>query len=138
MRGILVDSNVLLDVFEDDPVWAEWSEEMLEQHCTTHILCINPVIYAEVSTGFERIEELEAAIIGAGVRMLQIPREALFLAGKVFFEYRRRGGIKLLPLPDFFIGAHAAVENLELLTRDASRYKSYFSTVKLISPGSPH
>lgn len=138
MRGLLVDSNVLLDVFEDDPVWAEWSEEMLEKHGATHTLCINPVIYAEVSAGFERIEELEAAIIGAGVRMLQIPREALFLAGKVLSEYRRRGGIKLLPLPDFFIGAHAAVENLELLTRDASRYKSYFSTVKLISPGSPH
>jgi predicted nucleic acid-binding protein len=134
MRGLLVDSNVLLDVFEDDPVWAQWSEEVLEHYSTTHILCISPIIYAEVSVGFERIEELEAAIIDSGVRMLQIPKEALFLAAKVFVEYRRRRGIKLSPLPDFFIGAHAAVEKLELLTRDVSRYKSYFPTVKLVSP----
>ncbi len=134
MRGLLVDSNVLLDVFEDDPVWAPWSEEMLEQYGTTHILCINPIIYAEVSVGFERVEELEAAIVDSGVRMLQIPKEALFLAAKVFVEYRRRRGIKLSPLPDFFIGAHAAVEKLELLTRDVSMYKSYFPTVKLVSP----
>jgi hypothetical protein len=136
MRGLLVDSKVLLDIFEDDPVWAQWSEEMLGRFSTTHILCINPVIYAEVSVGFQRIEELEAAIIGSGVRMLEIPREALFLAGKVFVEYRRRGGAKISPLPDFFIGAHAAVEGIELLTRDESRYKSYFPTVKLILPRS--
>src|SRR5208283_1923478 len=134
MRGLLVDSNVLLDVFEDDPVWAQWSEEVLEHYSTTHILCISPIIYAEVSVAFERIEELEAAIVDSGVRMLQIPKEALFLAAKVFVEYRRRRGIKLSPLPDFFIGAHAAVEKLELLTRDVSRYKSYFPTVKLVSP----
>jgi len=134
MRGLLVDSNILLDVFEDDPVWGQWSEEMLEQYGTTHILCISPIIYAEVSVGFERIEELEAAIIDSGVRMLQIPKEALFLAAKVFVEYRRRKGTKLSPLPDFFIGAHAAVEKLELLTRDVSRYKTYFPTVKLVSP----
>ena len=134
MRGLLVDSNVLLDVFEDDPVWAQWSEEMLEQYSRTHILCISPIIYAEVSVGFERIEELEAAIVDSGVRMLQIPKEALFLAAKVFVDYRRRRGIKLSPLPDFVIGAHAAVEKLELLTRDVSRYKSYFPTVKLVSP----
>ena len=136
MRGLLVDSKVLLDIFEDDPVWAQWSEEMLGRFSATHILCINPVIYAEVSVGFQRIEELEAAIIGSGVRMLEIPREALFLAGKVFVEYRRRGGAKISPLPDFFIGAHAAVEGIELLTRDESRYKSYFPTVKLILPRS--
>lgn len=107
MRGLLVDSNVLLDVFEDDLVWAQWSEEMLEYYSTTHTLCISPIIYAEVSVGFERIEELEAAITNCGVRMLQIPKEALFLAAKVFVEYRRRKGLKLSPLPDFFIGAHA-------------------------------
>jgi len=134
LRGILVDSNVLLDIFEDDPVWAQWSEAMLERYSATHALCISPIIYAEVSVGFERIEELEAAIIGAGVRMLQIPKEALFLAAKVFVEYRRRKGIKVAPLPDFFVGAHAAVEKLELLTRDTRRYKSYFPTVKLVSP----
>ena len=136
MRGLLVDSNVLLDIFEDDPVWAQWSEEMLERYSATHILCINPVIYAEVSVGFQRIEDLEAAIIGSGVRMLEIPREALFLAGKVFVEYRRRKGAKISPLPDFFIGAHAAVEGIELITRDESRYKSCFPTVKLILPRS--
>jgi len=134
MRGLLVDSNVLLDVFEDNPVWGQWSEGVLEQYSTTHILCISPIIYAEISVGFERIEELEEAIIDSGVRMLQIPKEALFLAAKVFVEYRRRRGIKLSPLPDFFIGAHAAVGRLELLTRDVSRYKSYFPTVKLVSP----
>lgn len=134
MRALLVDSNVLLDVFEDDPVWAQWSEEMLEYYGASHTLCINPIIYAEVSVGFERIEELEAAITDCGVKMRHIPKEALFLAAKVFVEYRRRKGLKLSPLPDFFIGAHAAVENLELLTRNVSRYKSYFPTVKLISP----
>ncbi len=134
MIGLLVDSNVLLDVFEDDPVWAQWSEEMLEYYSTTHVLCINPVIYAEISVGFAHIEELEAAIANCGVRMLEVPKEALFLAAKVFVDYRRRKGIRVSPLPDFFIGAHAAVENLALLTRDLSRYKSYFPTVELISP----
>ena len=134
MTGILVDSNVLLDVFEDDPVWAEWSEEMLEYYSAAHILCINPVIYAEVSVGFAHIEELEAAIANCGVRMLEIPKEALFLAAKVFLDYRRRKGTKVSTLPDFFIGAQAAVENLALLTRDVSKYKYYFPTVKLISP----
>jgi predicted nucleic acid-binding protein len=134
VKGLLVDSNVLLDVFEDDPVWAEWSEEMLEYYGSRHILCINPVIYAEVSVGFERIEELESALTGCGLRLLQIPKEALFLAAKAFVQYRRQKGFKLSPLPDFFIGAHAAVEDLQLLTRDLSRYKSYFPTVRLISP----
>jgi hypothetical protein len=134
MRGLLVDSNVLLDVFEDDPAWAQWSEGMLEHYSTTHMLCINSIIYAEVSVGFKRIEELEAAITASGVRMLEIPKEALFMAAKVFVEYRRRKGTKVSPLPDFFIGAHAAVAGLQLLTRDVSRYNSYFPTVKLISP----
>jgi predicted nucleic acid-binding protein len=134
MISILVDSNILLDVFEDDPVWGQWSEEMLEHYSSTHILCISPVIYAEISVGFERIEELEAAIANCGIRMLEIPKEALFLAAKVFVEYRRRKGIKVSPLPDFFIGAHAAVDNLPLVTRDVSRYKSYFPTVELIFP----
>lgn len=134
MKGLLVDSNILLDIFEDDQVWAEWSESMLEHHSATHMLCINPIIYAEVSVGFQRIEELEKAIAACGVRLLQIPKEALFLAAKVFVEYRRRKGIRLSPLPDFFIGAHAAVEGIELLTRDTARYRSYFPTVTLVSP----
>ena len=134
MTGLLVDSNVMLDIFEDDPNWADWSEAMLHRYSETHILCINSVIYAEVSIGFERIEELEAVIVGCGFQMRQIPKEALFLAGKAFLSYRKRGGTRTSPLPDFFIGAHAAVEGMELLTRDTTRFGTYFPTVKLISP----
>ena len=134
MTGLLVDANVILDVFEDDPVWADWSEAMLQRYQVTHVLYINPVVYAEVSIGFERIEEAEAALNGSGFQMRQIPREALFLAGKAFLAYRKRRGSRTSPLPDFFIGAHAAVECLDLLTRDAPRFKTYFPTVKLISP----
>jgi predicted nucleic acid-binding protein len=133
--GVLVDSNVLLDIFEDDPVWAEWSEATLDGCSAAYALYINPVIYAEVSVGFQRIEELETALAACGVQMLQIPKDALFLAAKVFLKYRRQKGVKTSPLPDFFIGAHAAVEELRLLTRDVSRYRSYFPTVRLISPG---
>jgi predicted nucleic acid-binding protein len=134
MPDLLVDTNVILDVFEDDPAWADWSETALHQYAATHVLWINPIIYAEVSIGFERIEELEEALNDCGFRMRQMPREALFLAGKVFLSYRKRRGSRTSPLPDFFIGAHAAVEGLELLTRDISRYRSHFPTVKLISP----
>ncbi len=135
MTGILVDSNVILDLFEEDPGWVDWSESMLQQYSHTSPMYINPVIYSEISIGFKRIEELEDAITGCGFQMLQIPKEALFLAGKIFIKYKKRKGIKRSPLPDFFIGAHAAVNNLELITRDTQRYKSYFPTVKLISPG---
>ncbi len=134
MIGVLVDSNVILDLFEEDSDWIEWSEEMLHQYSYTHTMYINPIIYSEVSIGFKRIEELENALSGCGFELLQIPKEALFLAGKTYIEYRRRKGTKLSPLPDFFIGAHAAVNKLELMTRDTTRYKSYFPTVKLISP----
>jgi len=134
MNGVLVDSNVILDVFKEDPNWVEWSESMLDRYSTTHTMYINPTIYSEVSMGFERIEELEEAITGCGFQMIQIPKEALFLAGKVFIKYRKRKDIKTSTLPDFFIGAHAAVDKLELMTRDTSRIRSYFPTVKLISP----
>lgn len=134
MNGVLVDSNVILDVFEEDPNWVEWSESMLNRYSATHTMYINPIIYSEVSTGFERIEELEEAIAGCGFQMIQIPKEALFLAGKAFIKYRNRKGIKISTLPDFFIGAHAAVDKLELMTRDTSRIRTYFPTVKLISP----
>jgi len=134
MKGIFVDSNVILDIFLDDLKWAEWSELTLNRYSITHILYINPIIYSEVSIGFERIEELENAMSGCGFQMLQMPKEALFLAGKAFVRYRKRKGKKLSPLPDFFIGAHAAVLGLELITRDASRYISYFPTVNLITP----
>ncbi|NOX88808.1 MAG: type II toxin-antitoxin system VapC family toxin [Calditrichaeota bacterium] len=134
MDGILVDSNVILDLVEDDPVWGDWSESQLERLSYSYPLYINPIIYTEISIGFAHIEEVEKIIAGMGLLMLQIPKEALFLAGKVFIEYRKRKGLKTSPLPDFFIGAHAAVEELRLLTRDISGYRTYFPTVELISP----
>ncbi|HUV60095.1 MAG TPA: PIN domain-containing protein [Desulfatiglandales bacterium] len=134
MKGILIDSNVILDLFENNQNWAEWSESSLEQYSMTHTLYINPIIYAEVSIGFERIEELENAITGCGFQMIQIPKEALFLAGKAFIKHKKQKGSKLSPLPDFFIGAHAAVVGLEIMTRDISRFRSYFPTVKLVTP----
>jgi len=134
MKGILVDSNIILDLFENDAKWGGWSEEVLNHYALTHILYINPIIYSEVSIGFAYIEELERAIARCGFQMLQVPKEALFLAGKAFATYKKRRGIKSAPLPDFFIGAHAAVLELKLLTRDISRYRSYFPTVDLITP----
>ena len=131
---ILVDTNVILDVLEDDPVWGNWSQQQLEAASIRDALCINPVIYAELSIAFARIEELETALRVAGVSLEQVPREALFLAGKVFLAYRRKKGSKSGVLPDFFIGAHAAVMELPLLTRDATRFASYFPTVRLIAP----
>lgn len=134
MKGVLVDSNVILDVFLNDLKWADWSELKLEE-CSDHTsLYINSIIYSEISIGFELIEDLEFAITKAGFQLLEIPKEALFLAGKAYRKYKRRKGVKSTPLPDFFIGAQAAVLDLELLTRDVSRYQSYFPTVKLIAP----
>ena len=132
--GVLVDSNVLLDILEEDPQWFAWSAERLVEAAEHHALIINPVIYAEVSIGFERIEELEAALPPNSFERRQLPWEAAFLAGKCFLAYRRAGGERRSPLPDFFIGAHAAVEGLTLLTRDAGRYRTYFPRLPLISP----
>jgi hypothetical protein len=134
MRGILVDSNIILDVFLDDPNWAEWSESKLEKFSSIAKLFINPVIYSEVSVGFKRIEELELALSRTGFQMLEIPKEALFLAGKVFLKYRKNRGTKRSPLPDFYIGAQAAILEMNLITRDVPRYRTYFPTVRLISP----
>ncbi len=134
MKGILVDSNVILDVFLNDLKWADWSESKLEEYSDYTSLYINSIIYSEISIGFKLIEDLEGAIIKAGFKMLEIPKEALFLAGKAYLKYKRRKGVKRTPLPDFFIGAQAAVLNLDLLTRDVSRYQTYFPTVKLIAP----
>jgi predicted nucleic acid-binding protein len=134
MKGVLVDSNIVLDVFLNDPKWADWSESKLDEYDQLGILYINSIIYSEISIGFKRIENLESAIAKAGFQMLQIPKEALFLAGKVYLKYKKRKGIKRTPLPDFFIGAQAAVQNLDLVTRDVSIYQSYFPTVKLITP----
>jgi len=134
MRGVLVDSNVLLDVFLEDPSWVEWSESVLHEYGASSPLYINPIIYSEVSIGFERIEEVERAVRGCGLEMIELPREALFLAGKTFLQYKKRKGIKRSPLQDFFVGAHAAVERLQLITRDTRRIRFYFPTVELVSP----
>ena len=134
MKGVIVDSNIILDVFLNDLKWADWSESKLEEYSYSSSLYINSIIYSEISIGFKLIEELEAAVNKAGLQLLEIPKEALFLAGKAFLKYRRRKGAKRTPLPDFFIGAQAAVLNFDLLTRDVSRYQSYFPTVELIAP----
>ncbi len=134
MKGVLVDSNIILDVLLDDPSWADWSESILDKHSNSGTLYINPVIYSEISIGFARIEDLESVVTRAGFQMLDIPKEALFLAGKAFLNYRKRKGLRRSPLPDFFIGAQAAVLGLKLITRDVARYRSYFPTVRLITP----
>jgi len=131
---ILVDTNVLLDVLEDDPKWAAWSQAQLESAALTDRLAINAVIYSELSMAFQRIEELEQVIAEAMLVVDTIPREALFLAGKVFLKYRRRKGTKQGVLPDFYIGAHAAVVKCAILTRDVGRYRGYFPTVPLVAP----
>jgi len=134
MKGILVDSNVVLDVFLNDPKWTNWSESKLDAYDQTGVLYINAIIYSEISIGFKRIENLESAIARAGFQMLEIPKEALFLAGKAYLKYKERKGVKKTLLPGFFIGAQTAVQNLDLITRDVSRYHTYFPTVKLITP----
>jgi predicted nucleic acid-binding protein len=124
MTAIMVDSNVLLDLMTEDTRWLSWSAEAVEKAADRFRLVINPIIYAEVSIRYSRIEDLEAALPKAMLDREAIPFEAAFLAGKCFLAYRQRGGTKHLPLPDFFIGAHAAVAGYRLLTRDAARYRS--------------
>jgi predicted nucleic acid-binding protein len=131
---LLVDSNVILDVLCDDPTWAQWSREQLRARSLVHPLAINGVIYSEISTAFGSISQLERTIDDLGLRVLEIPRPALFLAGKAFLQYRRQGGAKQSILADFMVGAHAAVAGVPVLTRDGQRYRSYFPTVEVISP----
>src|SRR3989338_6621547 len=131
---LLVDTNVLIDVLEDDPEWADWSIAQLRAQSKVHPLTINPIIYAELSLAFSKVEALDKAIENLGLAVLELPRPALFLAGKAFAQYRRQGGRANNVLADFFIGAHAAVLGCPLLTRDARRYQTYFHSVKLISP----
>ena len=133
MSAVLVDSNVLLDILLPDPTWESWSSEALARTADRSPLVINPVIYGEVSIGFRTIETLEAALPPAFTREA-IPWDAAFLAGKSFLAYRRRGGVRRAPLPDFFIGAHAAVRGHRLLTRDPRRFRAYFPTVEVIAP----
>jgi predicted nucleic acid-binding protein len=134
MKPILVDSNVLLDVATVDPKWSEWSGSALERAANEATLVINPLVYAEISIRFSRIEDLEAAVPSELFRREALPFEAAFLAGKAFLKYRRQNGSRTSPLSDFYIGAHAAVAGMRLLTRDATRYRTYFPTVELISP----
>ena len=130
----LVDTNILLDLVTNDAAWADWSQRHLEAAAVRGAVMINDVVYAELAVGFLRVEEVEAALALAQVNVVPMPREALFLAGKVFQRYRAGGGTRTGVLPDFFIGAHAAVAKLPLLTRDVRRYRTYFPTVQLIAP----
>ena len=132
--GTLVDSNVLLDVFTEDPEWLEWSTRSLVAAAESGPLYVNPIVYAEVSVRFTRVEDLEAALPSSEFRRAPLPWAAAFLAGKAYVVYRRNRGTAYAPLPDFFIGAHAAVDDLALLTRDVARYRTYFPTVELLAP----
>jgi predicted nucleic acid-binding protein len=131
----LIDTNVLFDLITNDPIWADWSLRQIGMQALRDRLVINPIVYAELSISFDRAEEVDDFLRGAGIEVEEMPRPALFLAGKAFQTYRARGGTKTGVLSDFFIGAHAATEGLGLLTRDVQRYRSYFPTITLIAPG---
>ena len=134
-RGTVVDANVLLDLFTEDPVWLAWSKDALSEAIDVGPVIINPIIYAEISVRFERIEELENAL-PEQIEREDLPWEAAFVAGKCFREYRRRGGTKRSPLPDLYIGAHAVVSGRVLLTRDPARYRTALPSLALVSPRS--
>jgi predicted nucleic acid-binding protein len=131
---ILADTNILLDVVTDDPIWEQWSQRQLDAAALRDRLAIIPVIYAELSGAFVRYEEVDLFLDGAGIDVVEMPRQALFLASQVFKTYRSRGGLRVNVLPDFFIGAYAAVLDAPLITRDAARYRTYFPTVEVIAP----
>ncbi len=134
MNGVFVDSCVLLDLFTNDENWADWSESILEKYSQTNSLYINSIVYTEVSIGFNKVEEVERAIEALGIKVLEMPREAMFLTGKAYIKYRMNKGSKTSPLPDFFIGAHATVAQFGLVTRDLAKYQTYFPQVQLIHP----
>lgn len=134
LPSTLVDSDVLLDVLTNDPEWADWSARALARALDTGPVMVNPIVYAEVSVGFDRIEDLDEALPRASFLRDPLPYPAGFLAGKAFLAYRRQGGTRPTPLPDFYIGAHAAVAGYRLLTRDARRYRTYFPRVPLTAP----
>jgi len=135
---MLVDTNVLIDVLNNEPQWADWSIHQMRVQSKIHVLSINPIIYAELSCTFKKVEDLDEVLQVMELKFNQIPKAALFLAGKAFQRYRRQGGVKNSILADFFIGAHAAVSRLPVLTRDTQRYQTYFHTVKLVSPNALH
>jgi predicted nucleic acid-binding protein len=134
MASYLVDSSALLDIFTADPVWAEWSIRELEKASANGTVFIDPIVYSEISIRFSRIEDLEAAVKESGLVWSEVPREALFLAGKAFMSYRKAGGTRASPSPDFFIGAHAAVSDLVLITRDPERVRTHFPRLRVVSP----
>jgi predicted nucleic acid-binding protein len=131
---VLIDSNVILDIVTEDKKWFQWSSETLARFAEDHVLAIHPIIFAEVSVGFKNIEEVQEVLTPVYFRRLHLPWEAAFLAGKCFAIYKKRGGKRRSPLPDFYIGAHAAVSGLALMTRDQARYQTYFPKLKIISP----
>ena len=135
---IFVDTNVLVDVLSNEPQWADWSIHQLRMQSKIHVLSINPIIYAELSSALTKIEDLENVVKTMQLKMIQMPRPALFLAAKAFQLYRKRGGVKHNVLGDFYIGAHAAVNQVPILTRDTQRYQTYFPTVRLIAPNALH
>lgn len=130
----LVDSNILIDIFTDDPDWADWSANALITSGAEGTVGINPIVYAEISVAFEVEEQFEKALQKLGLSLWELPYPAGFLAGKAFLSYRSKGGERRSPLPDFYIGAHAVTSELNLLTRDYQRYRTYFPTAKLIHP----
>ncbi len=132
--GVLVDANVLLDLITEDATWFAWSADAVEQAAGRAMLVVNPIVYAEVSVQFARVEDLERALPRDIYAREMLPWEAAFAAGKAFLDYRRRGGLRRSPLPDFYIGAHAMVRGHTLLTRDAARYRTYFPRVRVIAP----
>ncbi len=131
---ILVDSCVLLDIITEDPQWFDWSSQTLEKYANSNQLMINPIIYSEISIGYQKIEEVESVLSPEIFKRAALPWEASFLAGKAFLKYRRSGGQRSLPLPDFFIGAHVMIENWHLLTRDVKRFTHYYPKIRLIAP----
>ena len=134
MPDVMVDSNVILDIVTEDATWFRWSAAKLESLAETHLLVINPIIYSEVSIGFDRMEDLDAVLPPEFYRREPLPWEAGFLAGKCFVKYRRSGGARRSPFPDFYIGAHAAVRGIPLVTRDPRRYRRYFPRLTLVAP----
>jgi hypothetical protein len=131
---LIVDTNIILDLLEDDPAWAEWSVRQLRAQAQVHELVITPVIYSELSLAFDSVQAIDDAISSMDLRYQELPRPALFLAGRAFLAYRKEGGIKVNGLADFFIGAHAAVLRCGILTRDPRRYRNYFPAVPLLTP----
>lgn len=134
MTATLIDSNVLIDSLSEASPWKPWADDALANALDRGALFVNQIVYAEISVGFETVEDCEWALADRWVERIPIPWPASFLAGRAFVDYRRRGGMRRSPLPDFFIGAHAAVDRLRLLTRDPGRYRTYFPAVELITP----